>query len=182
MEILCILGVTLFILILGVIISFIIFRCLGLSDGCNLNLLLKKPKDTNTNSSIEASVTEKEYNTAFKVLLFLWAIFGVYSLFSNFLSCVLAFSIDDSELKLLSITVIILNLILIVGIMLVLYYDKLGAYLLTVVAVLNFLILTFTQDLFSGLVGSLGFALFYILFFTLKKNGVTAYKLLFNNK
>lgn len=182
MEILYVLGVTLFILILGVIISFIIFRFLGLEDG--RTLMLKVSKDMNT--AIETSVREKEYNIVFHGLLYLGAIKGVFSLFSNLLFCLHMFSNEDAKLKTLLITVIILNIVVIIGIMLVLYYDKLGVYLLTASAVLNFAILYFTQDLISANVGTLGhmlwLVLFYTLFFTLKKNGVTAYKLLFNNK
>lgn len=122
--------------------------------------------------------TTKGYNSLFSGLIGLWLLGTGISLFTETFMY-LPYIGDDAESLTLFIAGIVCKILLITGIAFIFKYKKEGVFMIAVSAVTNFLTLTILQGLITGIIGCLGFVLFFSLFFLLDKDGVTAYRTLF---
>ncbi len=178
-----------FIIYVAVFLSFFIYMIVKrIKRSLNKNINSKKKENNEeitiikikkeTMKEMEA-VVKKEYNSIFNALLVLWIVSSIISVFSNLCYYLLSLRLDEPELEIVAIISIILSIFVIVGSLLVINFHKLGVYIISVAAIINFITLLLVEDSFNAIIGNFGFLLFFILFFSIKKNGVTAYNVLF---
>lgn len=123
------------------------------------------------------------YNIILQVYIVAFVFRSIFGIAGSFPGIYLGISVEEcQEFIMPSILLLLSSSVLFAGVIALQKYKKVGLHCVTASAILAFITWFVLPYMKTSIYDSIGFIIFYFLFFFLKKDGVTAYKLLFNNK